>query len=194
MQRVDSYGDWFDCLGMRQVGACACSNALHHPLAADHSHAMPNEQTVQRRDKLGNLIAVFDAFHEALMGLDEPLAQRLTANWARARRLYVYPPEGVTRSTLATGMEQGLRETPKLIQSMSPEARRHAAQALASATQAHYPDFLAKTAERIAKVKARGSICGESEFNLIRHQVDELEGIPGDNAELQQLYELPGGV
>lgn len=94
MQRVDSYGDWFDCLGMRQVGAGACSNALPHPLAADHSHAMPNEQTVQRRDKLGNLIAVFDAFHEALMGLDEPLAQRLTANWGEPDRCTSIRPRG----------------------------------------------------------------------------------------------------
>ncbi|SEL77532.1 hypothetical protein SAMN05216359_11694 [Roseateles sp. YR242] len=145
---------------------------------------------VKRLDKLARLLAVFDEFHHALEGLDDSTSRRLAENWAGVRPQYAEPPAGIPRSALAAGMEQGLRETPMLMQAMNPEARRHAAKALASATLAHYPDFLAKTAERITKVKARGSIRGESEFHLIRSRVDELEGASGQSIDLQQLYKL----
>jgi len=77
-----------------------------------------------------------------------------------------------------------------LLQSMSPEARKYAVQALATATSEHYPDFLIKDAERLAKIRERGSIRGEKEFRLIRQHVDLLEGEPSQNKELQLLYAL----
>lgn len=42
----------------------------------------------------------------------------------------------------------------------------------------------------MAKVKARGSIRSKSELHLTRHQIDVLEGMPDQCAELQQLYIL----
>ena len=143
----------------------------------------------ERLDKLAKLVALYDDFHQALSVLDDATARKLVANWADVRGQYA-EPSGVPRSALASGMEQGLRETPTLMHSMNAEARTRANQALASATMAHYPDFLAKTVERIAKVKARGSIRGESEFHLIRHQADLMEGMPGQTEELQRLCAL----
>jgi hypothetical protein len=99
-------------------------------------------------------------------------------------------PVGVPRSALAAGLEQGLRDIPMLLQSISPEARKSAAQALAEATSTNFPDFLAKDAERLAKIKARGSIRSENEYFLIRHQVDLLEGKPTQEQEILLLYEL----
>lgn len=142
-----------------------------------------------RADKLAKLVAVFDEFHQALAEIDDAKAQRLVENWAGIRRQYV-EPSGAPRSAFAAGMEQGLRETPMLLQSMHSESRKTAARALAAATLAHYPDFLVKDAERLAKIKARGSIRGENEFYLVRHQVDLLEGEPSQGEELRQLYEL----
>lgn len=150
---------------------------------------MPQERTLARTDKLTKLVAVFDQFHEAIERLDDPTAKRLVENWAGIRHQYV-EPSGAPRSAFAAGMEQGLRETPMLLRSMPPEARKCAVQALAAATSAHYPDFLNKDAERLAKIKARGSICGENEFSLVRHHVDLLEGEPGQEKELRLLYEL----
>jgi hypothetical protein len=135
------------------------------------------------------LVAVLDQFHNAIAQLDDPIAKRLVENWAGVRQQYVVPA-GIPRSALAAGMEQGLRETPMLLQSMHSEARKCASQALATATSAHYPDFLVKDAERLAKIKARGSIRGENEFCLIRHQVDLLEGEASRMEELHLLYEL----
>ena len=150
---------------------------------------MPQERTLARTDKLAKLVAVFDEFHEAIARLEDPMAKRLVENWAGIRHQYV-EPSGTTRSAFASGMEQGLRETPILLRSMQPEARKCAVQALAAATSVHYPDFLHKDAERLAKIKARGSIRSENEVYLVRHHVDLLEGEPGQEEELRLLYEL----
>lgn len=150
---------------------------------------MPQERTVARTDKLTKLIAVFDQFHQAIARLDDPKAQRLVDSWAGIRHQYV-EPSGAPRSTFAAGLEQGLRETPMLLQSMHPEMRKCAVQALAAATSAHFPDFVVKDAERLAKIKERGSIRGENEFHLVRHHVDLLEDEPSQNEELLLLCAL----
>ncbi len=142
-----------------------------------------------RTDKLTKLVAVFDQFHHAIARLDDPMAKRIVDGWAGIRHQYV-EPSGVPRSAFAAGMEQGLREIPELLQSMHPEARRDAVHALAAATSVHYPEFLAKDAERLAKIKERGLIRGDNEFHLVRHQIDLLEGEPNQNEELQLLYTL----
>src|SRR5687768_5649839 len=120
---------------------------------------MPHGSIVARVDKLTKLVALFDQFHGAIAPLDDPLAKQLISNWASLRDKYV-APVGAPRSAFAAGMEQGLRETPMLIKSMQPEVRKLAAQALAAAITAHYPEFLAKDSVRLEKIRARGSIRG----------------------------------
>jgi len=142
-----------------------------------------------RTDKLTKLVAVFDQFHEVIARLDDPTAKRLVENWAGIQHQREQPSVA-PRSAVASGMEQGLRETPMLLSSMPPEARKYAVHALAAAISAHYPDFLNQEAERFAKIKARGSIRGENEFYLVRHHVDLLESEPSQGKELRLLYEL----
>jgi hypothetical protein len=147
------------------------------------------EHTLARTDRLTKLVAVFDQFHEAISRLDDPMAKRLIAIWAGWRKKYE-ELNGAPRSAFASGMEQGLREIPMLFWTMPAELRKFSVQGLAAATSAHYPDFLEKDAERLAKIKVRGSIRGEKEFYLVRHHVDLLEGEPSQEMELQQLYDL----
>lgn len=142
-----------------------------------------------RADKLTKLVAVFDQFHKAITQLDDPMAKSLVKNWAGIRRQYV-EPSGAPRSAFAAGMEQGLREMPTGLQSMRPDARKLAIEALAAATQAYYPEFLTRDAKRLEKITMRGSIRGESEFYLVRHYVDLLEGEHGREEEFLRLYEL----
>jgi len=144
---------------------------------------------LDRTDKLTKLVAVFDQFYEAIAQLDDPTAKRLVESWACIRHQYVQPTSA-PRSAFASGVEQGFRETPMLLQSMPTEARKCAVQAFAAATSVHYPDFLDKEAERLAKIRARGYIRSENEFYLVRHQVDLLEGEPSQEEELRLLYEL----
>lgn len=140
-------------------------------------------------DKLAKLVAVFDQFHASVAQLDDPTAKRLAESWAALRHEYV-SPTGAPRSAFATGMEQGLREMPMAMQRLPPRLRTRAAQALANAISAHCPEFLVKEEQRLAKIKARGHIRSESEFHLVRHHVDVLEGEPDREQELRQLYEL----
>lgn len=142
-----------------------------------------------RADKLTKLIAVFDQFHEALALLDDTRAMELTANWASVRGRYVRP-DGIPRSALATGMEQGLREIPMLLESLRPDVRRVVAGALSAAIAAHYPEFLAKDVERLNKILERGFIRGEREYYLLRHHIDISEGEVGKEQELRKYYEM----
>jgi len=144
---------------------------------------------VTQLDKLARLVAVFDQFHNAIAALDDPRAKLLAGNWAAHRDQYA-KPNGVPRSALAGGMEQGLRETPMLLTSMRSDLRKVAAEALAAAVAAHYAEFVAKDAARLQKVQSRGHIRGENEYYLVRHHVDILEGQPGREAELHRLYQL----
>lgn len=140
-------------------------------------------------DKLSKLVAVNDQFHHSIALLDDITAKRLIENWNRVRPQYVESSD-FPRSVLAAGMEQGLRETPMLLRAMPTEVRKIAAQSLAAATFAHYPDFISKDAERIAKIKVRGAIRGDSEFYLVRDHIDLLEGELSSELELRLLYEL----
>lgn len=99
-------------------------------------------------------------------------------------------PIDAPRSALAAGLEQGLREMPTLLKSIHPEARKRAIEALSAAIVARYPDFLAKDAERLARIRARGAIRSENEYYLVRHHVDLLELRPQQEEDLRLLYEL----
>lgn len=79
-----------------------------------------------------------------------------------------------------------------LLGSMHLAARKVAAEALASAVAAHYPDFAVKDEAQLKKIKVRGSIRGAREFHLVRHHIDILEGKPSGKEELLQLYVLVG--
>lgn len=142
-----------------------------------------------RTDKLTRLIAVFDQFHNSIERLDDPTAKRLVGNWAGLRHQYT-SRAGVPRSALVAGMGQGFREMPMLLQSMNSEARKFASRALAEATSAHYPELSVKDAERLAKIKLRRSIDSETEFYLVRHHVELLEGEPDHGDERRLLMEL----
>lgn len=140
-------------------------------------------------DKLAKLIAVFDQFNDCLAVLDDAAAQELSTNWSGIRDQYARPGS-IPRSALASGMEQGLREIPTLLESLGPRDRKRASDALESALAAHYPSFLAKDAKRLEKIRTRGFIRGEAEYYLVRHQIDMLEGEASQKDQLQKYYEM----
>ncbi len=142
-----------------------------------------------RTDKLTKLIAVCDLFFDAIARLDDPTAKALVENWTHVRHQYVNPIDA-PRSALAAGLEQGLREMPMLLKSIPPEAGKRAIEALSAAIVARYPDFLAKDAERLARIRARGAIRSANEYYLVRHHVDLLELRPYQEEELRLLYGL----
>lgn len=97
--------------------------------------------------------------------------------------------QGLSKTQLAAGLEQGLRDFPDVFVLVAPEWRGQVAKAFNAAIQSEYPEFLARDAERLEKVRSRGKIRTEAEYYLIRHQIDVLEGGSSD-VLLQELYSL----
>ena len=143
-----------------------------------------------RTDKLSKLVALYDDLHSELATVEDEQALRLCESWKEIRLTYAEPTGEHPRSALATGMEQGLRETPMLLKSLPPPMRRQAAKALDVAIAKHYPEFTKREQARLEKIKVRGRLRGESEFYLARHQVDVLEGNVQRMHELREWYAL----
>ena len=96
----------------------------------------------------------------------------------------------VKTSALVAGLEQGLRETPLVLSSL-PEAERNLAlKRFRQVISLHAPSFFEKEREKVEKIVARGKIKNETEWHLVRHRVDEIEGEVSQTPELLQLYTL----
>ena len=142
--------------------------------------------------KLEKLIAVYEHFAGEIEPIPDPWALKL-AKLSKAARskveMTLCKESGATKSQLASGLEQGIRDTPEFIAMISPEWRAQVAKALDRAIQTAYPEFLVKDAERLEKIRVRGKIRTISEYYFIRHKIDALEGT--DNSDLLiELYEF----
>ena len=145
-----------------------------------------------KRSKLEKLIAVYEHFGQEIEAIPDPWASKLAkqSNAVRASAERTLGKEFcATKGQFAAGLEQGLRDTPDVIAMVSPEWRANVAKALNRAVLTAYPEFLAKDAERLAKIRTRGKIRTESEYYLIRHKIDVLEG-SGDTELLTEFYAL----
>ena len=146
----------------------------------------------QRASKYDRLMAVFEEFFEAMSGVPENDFESICKSWPGTKASYAASlARGGTKSAIAAGLEQGAREMPMIIgASTSMEFRSLALDALSKALRSHYPDFTAKNASRLAAILSKGVIRNESQFFLVRHRIDELEGIDGSEAQLAELYLL----
>ena len=142
--------------------------------------------------KFDRLTAVLDDFHRQLESEQHEFIVRLNQSWALAKRDYAQALQAgvVTKSVIASGIEQGIRETPLLLQALPEQVRVFASQALSSALQRHAPDVQAKELVRLERIIARGKIKGESEYYLVRHHIDTLEGTTEGSTLLSTLYAL----
>lgn len=59
-----------------------------------------------------------------------------------------------------------------------------------AAIEAEYPEFLRSQQDRPEKILIKGRISNESQFYLVRHAIDILEGDPTRADELSKLYRL----
>ena len=142
--------------------------------------------------KFDRLSAVFDDFHSQMSEETDELIIKLRVGWVGAKHDYeqMLSARTATKSVIAQGLEQGIRELPLVFQSLPAEKRALANRALSFSVHRHAPDFPIKDQERLTKVFERGSIRTEAEYYLIRHQIDVLEGSPKDSLTLAKLYEL----
>lgn len=143
--------------------------------------------------KVEKLCAASEAFADAIKGIPDERVRQLYDTFAGVRmfvakvRTFVPKP---TPSQIASGLEQGWRELPILIQGVPREWRAILSMAWSNATLKHYPELCAKENQVLQKVLNRGKIRGEKEYYRIRHEIDILEGEPGERATLLTLYRL----
>ena len=143
--------------------------------------------------KTDRLLAAYEHFGAAIAGVPDKLAQDLYRTSLGAREFVAdvrarHPR--TTSSQVGAGLEQGLRETPQLIQEIAPEWRAFVSRAFHDALTQEYPAFIVLEEERLKKVLVRGKIRSEAEFYCVRHEIDVLEGEPSRRKELVNLYAL----
>ena len=137
------------------------------------------------------LSAAYDHFTQALAGIDDPLAAMLVASFATTRRTHEQAlAAGTSKSQLASGMEQGLRELPMALRAEGCARRAEILDALHEAIAANYPDFFRHDEALLAAIVERSTIRNAKEYYLVRHRIDELEGDAGAAAERNLLYTL----
>ena len=109
--------------------------------------------------KTDRLLAAYEHFGAAIAGVRDERAQDLYRTSASAREFVAdvraRDPKA-TSSQVGAGLEQGLRETPQLIQAIAPEWRAFVSRAFHEALTQEYPAFIILEEERLKKVLARG--------------------------------------
>jgi hypothetical protein len=146
-----------------------------------------------RSTKLDKLVAAYTRFGAGIAEVPDDWAQRLyrTASGLSEKVASLRTSgSGVTPSQLASGLEQGLRETPDIIACVGAEWRPLVSGAFRSAISAEYPEFYAKDQKKLERVVARGKIGSEAEFYLLRHHAETLEGDPEQEERLAATYAL----
>ena len=79
---------------------------------------------------------------------------------------------------------------PLLLADLETKSRSQAVPALRSAVLRLYPEFAVKETERLEEILNAGKIRGKSQFYLVRHRIDELEGSSDFGTQLSKLYRL----
>lgn len=141
--------------------------------------------------KFDKLFNVFEQFNTSLEDFPGQRVSDLRESWAYAKDEYArILCEGVSKSEIAAGLEQGLRELPLLLEGIAPQERIQIAAMLSKAIHDRYPEFAAKEAKDLAQILAKNKIRGERQFYLVRHRIDELEGTGAAEIEIKTLYRL----
>ncbi|MEL7023291.1 MAG: hypothetical protein AAGL69_06050 [Pseudomonadota bacterium] len=97
---------------------------------------------------------------------------------------------GVTRSQIAAGLEQGLRDLSGIVANQPTETRAAAVEAFRDAVEAEYPEFFERDRLRLAKILERQRIRTESDYYVVQYRLDEIEGDPAFRDEVDLLWAL----
>jgi hypothetical protein len=149
---------------------------------------MHQDQPSPKRTKYDKLMGVFDRYYDAISAQQDPTAAGLVEGWESYKRQVAghLASKSVTRSTIAAGLEQRLRELREL--PLGTKQLQGTSSALEQAIELEYPEFLQEDQERLSKILSRGSIRTEREYHLVRHAIDLEERAPSD--QLNRLYKL----
>lgn len=146
-----------------------------------------------RRSKYDKYRDIYEQLMSKFQNVSDSKLKDLLASWetsfAEMDEWLADPQKPVTKSMLATGLEQGLMDTYYLISELSSEYRSIASKAFVDACSEYDQGFLDKIDDRCNKILSKGKIRNESEWHLVRSKVDELT-LQKDEANLEQYQKL----
>lgn len=141
-----------------------------------------------RYDKL---VAVYEDLAAAISEVHDPLIVSFFSSWKSMRKAYEQALEsGISKSQIASGMEQGLRELPMVFGGVDGDQRAQLLNSLHKAVVTNFPEFFKQDASLLASILKRSKIRNAREYYLVRHRIDELEGRAGNLDERELLYKL----
>jgi hypothetical protein len=144
--------------------------------------------STSRYDKL---LATYEDLVAEISGVQDPLVSGFCSSWESTRKGYEQALQsGATKSQIASGMEQGLRELPMLFREAADKQSSQLLNILHIAVVKNFPEFFRKDALLLASIVERGKIRNAREYYLVRHRIDELEGEASSPGECQLLYKL----
>lgn len=145
-------------------------------------------RSITRYDKL---LATFKDLIAAISDVQEPMIAVLCSSWESTKYGYEQAlRSGVTKSQIASGMQQGLRELAMLFHEVGGQHRSRLLNVLHTAVAKNFPEFFKKDAALLASVVERNKIRNAREYYSVRHQIDELEGDASNFGERERLYKL----
>jgi hypothetical protein len=148
----------------------------------------------RRRSRFDVYSTIHDRFNDELLKCNDPQAAMLAQNWIDAKAKFANwlndPMKKVSRSSMVSGMEQGLRDMLILLGSFPIPARERLIKAFRPILQEEAPDFLSGDAAKLIRIVKRGRLRNESEYYLVRHRLDEIEGHDEHRAETTVLVGL----
>ena len=151
----------------------------------------------QRRSRFDVYSVVYDRFNEELLKCDDPRAAMYAQNWIDAKAKFAAwltdPEKKVRRSSMANGMEQGLRDTLIVLEGYPSPIRERLTEAFQRILKEEAPDFLSGDSARLMRIVKRGRLRNEREYYLVRHRLDEIEGREAHRDETIVLMRLLDG-
>jgi hypothetical protein len=148
----------------------------------------------KKRTKYDKLTAVNSKLSEYFGSIEHRSAQQLALIFGNSgpdtyAKIKEKDPS-VTRSDIAAGLEQGLRDLESIVSGQPEEVRANLVAAFTRAVKEEYPEFFKKDIGRLAKILERGRIQSSSEWYLLRDRIDQIEGTEEHDEELRLLYRL----
>src|SRR5260221_1289942 len=134
-------------------------------------------ETNRHRSRFDVYLMVYDRFADELLKCGDPHAAMIAQSWIDAKAKLIDwlgdPATKVSRASMVSGMEQGLRETPMTLGVVPTSIRLHLLETFRLILQEEAPDFLSGDRNKLARIIERGRIRNEDEFYLVRHRLDE---------------------
>lgn len=147
-----------------------------------------------KSSKLDTLIYVYKELASELGKLNSPELEPLLNSWSvsleQVNEIINSHDNAVKPSQIASGFEQGLRDTHLMLGELNVQYRSLAIEVFYKVVGLHLPRLFQKSKAQLERILAKGKITNENEWYLARHRVDEIKGLSNNDAELEILNQL----